>query len=455
MVARVWLRGLEGTHHLNDSTNDWERTGADHALFCFYFFTKLLNWTFVDQQVTSGTWDGNHQATDTDGSFSGADYKFTIASGKFGAIHVGQFIVIKDPTNEENSGIYEITGFTDANNITIDFLTTAGNFPLAGGGCEWWLLNYGNMPTRYSTNGTNNFFVVQSPNATYPVTMRCQFISHGQPSSGRYNVFTANNTGLIAHTVPGTSAENWDGGTHDWTTLAVSRFFCEDPYIGNSGSLSTSHGRYHRLGRGRVDSIDGGRLFAFGHDDGTFMMMATHMTGGTGVIGSAFVHGVLSPLETTPAHDPLSLICTSGPSHNNDYSSVSQRRGQHDNGGGLGQNRHNWDRAYVFDQDRQHSMIASWQDWNATSARLFAQTWTVPNEYTGDWDALPIYVFKDPYNHINGWAPVGFWDPANIAFANAYLAAGSANLSPFGASLDKFYWSYQVVSPWPGWPRYY
>lgn len=428
-MARAWLRGVEPQHDANDSTNDWERVCREHNNIIYQYLTLLLDFVLIEDLTTLG-WAGNPQASDTGGSFTGSSLRFTDTAGKFLAGMVGEFVVIRDDINEENTGIYLVTGFIDANNIDIEFYAGGGVFPTAATGLSWWMLDYANAPVTHSTNSKDQLAVLESPHATSPYTIVICYMSHASPASG---VFSAGSQrpGLGIQIAPGPASENWDLVGHDWSVLGKSRLPpATAPDYGTFGST-----------RGRVDDVDHGRIFAFGDQDGSFISIYTKFDGGIGNFGG-FTIGVIDPLETTPTHDPKELVVISGPNHDYEYNNVLYRNGGVDS----------MDRSWVYTRNGNSPKPAQWQDWNGRAGdRLFALSLTGPNEYTGEYDGLPIHVFVDPNIDTGGFAMLGQFNPAQMVFTTAlYLGA----LKTF----DSHQWlhtSFGVAWAWPGLPLYF
>lgn len=420
-MARAWLRGVEPQNDANDSSDDWSLTAREHNSILYHFLTKCLNFVHVDEQVAGGkSFDGNEQASDTDGSFGGSDYQFVISSGKFSSGMVGEFIVIKDPTNEENSGIYLIDSYIDSNNITINFLTTAGTYPTAGSGLSWWVLDRSNMPALH-----DDYAVIESPHATSKCTIQLYYVSHSLPSGGDFGGRSSNGAGLAMRVVAGPASENWDSGSHAWTTLAQNTRWAE---------------RKFKVGRGRVDDVDHNRIFGFGHDDGSFFLLYSKHDAGAGELQGVMC-GVVEPFETDPTHDVKDLIVTSGPSHVVAYNNALTR----DSGVNA------MDRGEAWSSADYNSHECVWSDWHANSDRLFGKDFTGPNEYTGEYDGFPIFVRVDPNDNEGAFSLLGQHDPANVCFTTA------RHLGEL-QTYDSDQWMHLamgVAFPWPGLPTYF
>lgn len=425
-MARAWLRGVLPQQYtgVSDSSpsGTWANKAREHNNIIYHYLTKCLGYTAYDEvQPASDTWAGNPQTNDTDGAFSGSDYVFTTTSSKFTAGMVGEFIVVVDGTNEENTGVYLVTAYIDANNIEINFYTTAGTYPTAGSGISWWMLDYANAPNLPSASGASAYCILESPHATSPATIQLMYQGHTYPTSGDY-ASGSHKAGFGVCVVPGPASENWDAGGHAWTTAGDSR----------------KHTRRFTMPRGRVDDIDHGRIFAYGDTDGEFLSIYTHFDGGAGTSHGCTI-AVLTPLETVPTHDSKDLVVCSGPYHAASYTTNIAR-----DAGDYGM-----DRSVVYASDQP--CIAYWQDWTHASARLFATSMTGPNEYTGEYDALPIFVWSDPESDQNAFGLVGEFKPAHMVFTTA-LHLG--NFKTFNTD-QWFHLMLGVAWPWPGIPTYF
>lgn len=94
----------------------------------------------------TGTWTSYNPGAGSNGAFSGTDKNFVDSTaGAFLAGHVGYWILI----DGANAGWYKITGYVDANTVTIDYRSGATEYPPSDSGITWHLLQDGYfIPTR-------------------------------------------------------------------------------------------------------------------------------------------------------------------------------------------------------------------------------------------------------------------------------------------------------------------
>jgi hypothetical protein len=418
-MAKAWLRGVLPQNYANDNTDDYSPTAMEHNSILYHFLTKCLSFTHVDESTNGGSFNGNEQASDTDGSFTGSSYRFSISSSKFTSSMVGEFLVLKDPSNEENSGIYLVTNYVDANNVDIDFYTTPGTYPSSGSSIAWWMLDGSSMPRRYG-----DYAILESPHATSKYTLELMYMSNSHPSSGNYGGGNGK-AGLGMAVVPGPASENWNSSSHAWTALAVA---------------SRYPSKRLAVHRGRTSSSLHGRIFGFGHDDGSFVSLYCHMEEGTGKL-SSFTAGVITPSETTPSHDAKDYIVGFGNKHNTYYDTT---RGRDRSTGDV-------DWGSVWSSLVYRDIPCSMQDWTDGHSRLFDRNLSGPNEYTSEYDALPVYVWADEENDNEAFALLGTFNTAHYVFTTARHLG-------IMKTFDSNKWIHRdngLALPWAGFPTYF
>lgn len=424
-MARAWLRGVEPQNNANVSTDNWGYTAQEHNSIIYYFMTRCLKWTLIDEVQVSGRTFESHQELGTAGSFTGSSYRFTDTAGSFIPTMVGEFICLVDPNNEENSGVYLITNYVDADNIDIDFYTTAGNYPTAGTGIEWWVLDRSAMP-----KDDGAYVILESPHATSPVTIQFMYQNYTEPNSG---FFSGGNQkpGFGVRMAVGPASENWDAVGHDWTTLAY-------------GSQLSPYS--HTIPRGRVDDPDHNRIYAYGKDDGSFCLIYSHHDAGAGN-RSGFVFGVATPAESTPTHDGKDLPCIFGPWHQHSYNQLLRRNWLSD-----AYRRESMCRGDAYSSATQSVHRARWCDWHGgpSSNRLFSLNTLGANEYTSEFDGLPVFIWVDPDDDTGAFQLLGTFDPTDIVFSTTDAGVFETFDSDQWMHIDL-----QVAFPWPGFPTYY
>lgn len=421
-MSRAWLRGVVPQHQANTNINNWSVTGREHCLIIYYFLTKCLGYSHEDEVSGTGDWLNNHQATDTDGAFAGTDYVFTISSSKFNSGMVDEFICIVDGTNEENTGLYRVLSYTDANNIVIDFYTTAGTYPTAATGLTWYMLDYAAAPAVDSAAGTDGFVVLESPHATSPSTIKLQMQSYDRPSSGDF-AGGSQKPGWGIEVVAGTATDNWDSGGHTWTALGETRRL----------------GQQYGVSRGEVGWAHN-RIYAYGDTGGEHLTLYSDHNGGASNKQCAFTMGVITPLETSPVHDPKDLVVAFGPWEGFSASNTLNRNHGTDA----------VDRGACLRGEIPYT--CSLMDWHGGAGnRLFATSVSGPSEYTGEYDGLPIHIFADSDNSKMSFAMHGQFSPAHIVFTTA-LHLG--NFKTFDSD-TWLHLTHGLAIPWPGLPVYY
>lgn len=363
-MANRWLRGVLPTHDPVGTSNNYLNHKREFATLVFYFLWKVLEFTYVDSSATSGSWNNNHSASGTDGSFTGTSLTFTSASATFVVGDVGKFLCLVDSTSDKNCGIYVITGFTDANNVVIDFYTTGGNYPDASTGIDWYLLDPTNVPS-----GSQDYFVLQSPHSTVPVTIKgniLDFSDSGNNVGGGVNFLVAGQP----------ASEAWDTVGHDW----------------KAGVKRTT--TYQSISAGEHNSNPKGKLYAYGNPDGSSFCLWTHFDGGTGNKAIMFF-SVLDPFES--GRTSAEKFCIHGPRENQGEPNSSFDIGDDDFGKGLV-----WSER---GQTQLRSYVAGYC--LNGNADYFRTDTGGPNARTGKRDALPMWVFGDPTVSAQAWAPYG------------------------------------------------
>ena len=406
-MGQRWLRGpLASNANLGDSTNDWARIPKDFNLFCYYFFKYILKYTVIDSGVQAGsTWNWEaHEHTAADGVVTNTDYTFSSAAALFAAGDVGKFLVLVDETNEKNCGIYEVNSYVSPSQVTLNWYTNAGNYPIASTGITWYLIDG-------DTAGDprqDDFFVIEVAHATSPYTAKFRWLGYG---GGAYN-----GGGLGVEVAPHLSA--WDTGTNDWLTTALGRL------------------RERKLTRGYVTSGHG-RTFAYGHTDGSFWMLWDHHVNGSNTKEGAGVC-ILNPLEGSPTPEVNELVFCFGSGLSSNNSSAWGRQvtdGIQEMGWGSvwSASRGQWDDCWFM----------AWY----LGGDIFRTNVGV-NARTGKRDALPIWILRDPQNSDDNFAPWGEIPPGHMVAATVNIIGEHVDFD----SSNYLHLRDDVVIPWPGWP---
>lgn len=153
-MSSRWLRELAFTA----TDSDLSFFVKAYALFVRY----VLNYTFQYEAASGGASFVSTEKNGTGGSFSGTDYVFTISSGSFASTDLGKWLVVVDNSNPVNAGLYKIIGYTDTNNITIDFRAGYAEYPTASTGITWRVCG----STYQVPVGADDYVRLQSPHAS-------------------------------------------------------------------------------------------------------------------------------------------------------------------------------------------------------------------------------------------------------------------------------------------------
>lgn len=287
-MAKRWLRGP--AINTPGTTNN----AVDHTpslMVLYHFLTKLLGFTHIDEQVTGGTtrtFQDGYEATNTDGTLSGAALTFTTVSTPFVIGDIGKFLCILDATNPENCGIYEITGYNATNQVLINFYVPGGTFPTAQGGLTWWMFDTNNASYTPVTYG--DYFVVRSPHSTYPFEVYAESELLGTVFGGA-KLEVSPNSGA------------WDAVGHAWQaagTPSVSRVLA---YPGGGNNQWMFFDRYH-------SDAPHSRWYICGDTDGSFVLMINDKNA-TGVVTATMI-ALVDPLEATPARSANERLIIGG-----------------------------------------------------------------------------------------------------------------------------------------------
>jgi hypothetical protein len=114
--------------------------GVSGVKFLSLFLERVLGYSFLSQSIVSAGADFRSFEKSGAGFFSGTDKNFVDPTGPFSATDLNKNLIVTS-TLGWNGGIYKITGFIDANTITIDTRTGATEFPAAESGVAWCLLS--------------------------------------------------------------------------------------------------------------------------------------------------------------------------------------------------------------------------------------------------------------------------------------------------------------------------
>lgn len=401
-MAKRWLRGPSPSNApVGDSFDDYARVAREFNVFVYYFLRRMLGFTYIDEGTTDAgdTYENNHSASGSDGVLTNTDFSFSAASGSFAVGDIGKFICIVDPTNEVNSGIYPITGYTSATQIAIDFLTGPTNYPTAAGSLEWYLLDDTNSPGR-----ANDFWVLGAPHATSPYTVR----GYNAGSS-----VSNSNTGTGLEISPFASA--WNAVSDAFTELTIS----PDAKIprGNRGSAH-------------------GPVYAYGDTSADFWMVWTTTNAGVGnVIGGGV--GIGTALETGRIASelvlPMGQLLAGG-------DNTSWIRGDSNNNA--------MSQGYFLNNLTGTSINTQWAGYYDGGADYFSRGLVGPNNRTGKRDGAPIFVFSDYDGGSYQWAPLAKLPAQHVSLGSVAVLGNTT-------TFDTDQWMHVrdgLVVPWPGLP---
>lgn len=407
-MAHRWLRGILPTHDpTNSSANNYVDNHREFNVIVHYFLHRVLGWTLIDEVIAgSGSFQNNHSITAGDGVLTSTDYSFASATGGFASGDAGKFICLVDSSSDKNCGIYKIASYVDTNNITLDFQTSAGNYPDVATGVTWYLLDPTNVPTLQ-----DSYYVLESPHATIKTTMKCQQKGYSQVGNpGGVNL------GTFIQFAGQAASVAWDAVGHDWKTAAKY----------NATMVKISSGEYNTTK---------GRIFGYGNTDGSaWCMWNKFQNGGSGILQTTFF-SVLTPFETGRTN--VEKVCLHGPWYNSGISDGGMDDEGHDFGTGI---------AYSEKASDEVLTYLSGLIINGTTA-YFRTNVGGPNARTGKRDALPLWVFSDPANQKDQWAPLG-------AVSENILRAQVFDLGDYATfDSDQYYHVTEgLVVPWAGIP---
>lgn len=154
-MASAWLREI-------NTTSTGTNTGIPFFLKCVALFCKhVLGFTNEVESVLAGNSFFSTEKSGTNGeiNLTGTDKNFrdTVASSFVAGDH-NKWLLVIDPTNPRNSGVYKAT-FVSADTMTLDFRSGAAEYPTANTGLHWYLL-----ADNYQVPITNNdYFTIDSP----------------------------------------------------------------------------------------------------------------------------------------------------------------------------------------------------------------------------------------------------------------------------------------------------
>lgn len=396
-MARAWLRGPQGQL----GSFNYTLQCSAQIMFLYFYLRYILGYTYLDEDVSGGsiTLNGIEEDSGTDGVLTNTDFTFTSATASFSAgVDEGKFIVIKDSTNEVNSGIYEIVTVNSATQVVLNYYSTT--FPVAATGLDWWLIDTADVATwNYS-----DFVVFRSPHATSPFELKLDVLSDSGASRTQMTVAT--------------ESGSWNTSSHDWNSGAP----VLDPRRPGCGYYSEPHAP---------------RVYAYGDTDGSFLCGMNHTIGGTGA-KIFWSITVLDPIfETSPAHAANEKVAIFGGNADN---SSSVRNGSSTTGMDYG---YNWS-----DTIYKGSKLARWCGWRDSGNDYFKRNFTLPNHRDGsEYDGLPIWVQTDADVSDNpSWSMIGAI-PSSHAWLTA--CAGIGELTTFDTN-QHMHWKEGFTTPWPG-----
>jgi hypothetical protein len=161
-MARVSFREI-------NTASTGASTGAPFGLKCLALLARYgAGFTNPTQSVSSGDYWGVENSSTGVGSIniSGSDKNFRDNTGNpFVVGDEGKYLLIVDPTNRKNIGIYKIPtgGYVSASTVTLDFRSGAAEYPVQNlsDNMDWYLFadNY-QVPV---TDG--DYFRLQTPHA--------------------------------------------------------------------------------------------------------------------------------------------------------------------------------------------------------------------------------------------------------------------------------------------------
>lgn len=360
-MALRWLRGCANNQPVGGQS---QANGSANTLLWRYFLVKILGWIQIDEVSTSGggSWEC-HEHTGTTGSFTGSSLRFTVTGSPFVSGDVGKFICI---IHDVYSGIYEITGYVDANNVDLDFYAPGGVYPGAGTGLTWWLINDGAGPT-----GFLDYFVLRSPHATHP----CLLQVRNRWGSGSGNTWNNGPSFFLCPTRYNASLEEWwNTSTHAWRDGA--------PVPTREMQVSGSYGY--------TDTA--GKLFGCGNTDGSgFTLWAV----GTTVNKWTRVGGVylIEPFESTPTWPDEQRWVAMGPLVGYDCQTHMVR--------GISSEGTTFGKGASFVKNRWKTGMIHMQGWWDQAQDFFRRSFGGPNSWSGSYDLVPMWLMGDADGAVN------------------------------------------------------
>ena len=395
-MATQWLREIH-------TTSTGGGCGMPFALKCMaLFLQKCLGFTGFAETVSSGSYVSTEKSG-TGGSINigGSDKNFRDdTASAFVVGDIGKWIVIREMTNPENAGIYEITANPDADTVTIDFRTGAAEYPTQnlGDNLDWWLLadNY-DMPVT-----TNDTFELTTPHAN---AWRLEFV-------------------------------------YDNTTAATHNRFSVRLYPGPS--FVSGHNAWVGM-----NNADDSWFYCVADDTGEFVNFLVHNN--TSNFYGGFLSGNLTLTESgtrTPAEQSIMMgDFWSTPTYydTNTWERIySITLPNEITYGRMWNDDTQWSVCYMIDPSYYLSTdsLSSW-----TSRQI--------NQRTGNWDFLDQRILQDPDNdgahYASSEVTGSFTFVGNLkGFSLCSKNAGDKTAVDFAGTKDRFHFFSGHAIPWPG-----
>lgn len=270
-MANHWLREVRYATAARAGINFYSKC------LCWWMY-HVLGYTNFVETVASGSYDPTNPATEPNliyatavGSINvtGADKNFRDSTNSpFLVGHVNYWILLVDPTNEENSGWYKITAYVDASNVTIDYRSGAAEYPVQN-----------------VSNNMDYYMMAEDNNCPSTLTDEWQLRT---PHVDAWEIKFI-----------------LQGNYYLRTEVALDTFA-----VGNK-ILKHADPDWKHFGQSNRSTVTDIYYYAEGSDDGAHLniyMMTTAGTSGT----SAATISKMSPFDTSPAHSADELWVLAG-----------------------------------------------------------------------------------------------------------------------------------------------
>jgi hypothetical protein len=411
-MAGRWIRGITANSAgVGDATNQYARSVRDHALFVYFFMRYLLGWTHVDEQ-SNITWVFDSAVrSGSDGVTTGSDLTFTSAGGSFAAADANRWLVIVDTTNESNSTIVEIASYVSPTQVTLNWQTSGGIYPVAATGLTYYVIDG-------DANGdpdVGDYFVLQSPHATSPCTVKGTITANESGSNGM--------GGIKFEISPTASA--WDAVGHTWNTNAP---VLDEEIVTSRGFVTTAHGRF----------------VAYGDTDGSFVWFWAHHNAGTGNKQGCGI-AVVDALDPTPTPDPSELVLAFGMAWGGNSADTDRLNPS------VAISTPQLDGGYFWTAKANKTLRAwggGWRDESTGADEDYFKRTLAVNHRTTEHDTLPWWWTRDAAREDDMWGPWGGMPTARMILSTAQ--AGGENVS---FDSDQYlHCRHGVTIPWPGIP---